>query len=127
MLRGPKVFPADYALFIALAEPQARRHVAQASKLPSGAIIVLATVAALHKIGEIAHPSKLHAARLMSASLLRKYLAILVKAQLVQRYTKRGRAQLRLTAEGMSTAADYQRHLLGGARQYAKEQTISFS
>jgi predicted transcriptional regulator len=124
MLRGPKVFQADYALFIALSEPQARRRVSLAYNLPSGAIIVLITVAALHEIGECIRPKQVYAARLMSPSLLRKYMAGLVGSNLVQRYTKWGRARLRLTAEGMTVCADYRRYLLVGARQYLKEQAI---
>ena len=63
-------------------------------------------------------------ARLMAPSLLRKYLARLVKAGLVERYTHRGRARLRLTLAGMGVAALYQRHLLSGARQYERKQSI---
>jgi DNA-binding MarR family transcriptional regulator len=125
MLRGPKVFPTGYALFIALSEPQARRRTAKVHSIPSGAVIVLVTVSAVHELGEIIHPSQLYAARLMSPSLLRRYLAVLVKAGLVQRYTTRGRARLRLTVEGMVVCNEYKRHLLGGAREYLREQAIT--
>lgn len=125
MLRGPKVFCADYALFIALSEPQARRRVSKAHKLPSGAIIVLVTVAALYELGGTIYPKQLYEARLMSPSLLREYMAVLVKAKLVERYTYRGQARLHLTLEGLGVISQYQRHLLGGARQYEREQAIS--
>lgn len=125
MLHGPKLFPADYSLFIALSEPQARRRVSKAHKLPSGAIIVLITVAALQELKLGVFPRSLYAAQLMSPSLLRKYLAELVKAQLVERYTVRGHAHLRLTLSGVGVRHEYQRHLLGGARQYAREQAIN--
>ena len=125
MLRGPKVFPAGYSLFIALSEPQARRRISQAHKLPSGAVIVLVTVAALHELGAGIFPRNLYEAQLMSPSLLRKYLAELVKAKLVERYAYRGHARLRLTLDGLMVSGQYQRHLLGGARQFEREQAIS--
>lgn len=124
MVAGPKLFPADYALFIALSERQARRRVSKRHQLPSGAVIVLATVAALHKLGGIIYPRQLYSARLMSASLLRKYLAELVKAKLVERYAHRGHARLHLTLTGSLVSSEYQRHLLGGARQYERVQKI---
>ena len=124
MLRGPKLYPAGWALFIALSERQARRRVSQRYKLPSGAVIVLATVAALYELGGIITPKHLHEARLMSPSLLRKYLARLVRTGLVERYTHRGRARLRITLAGAVISMDYQRHLLGGARQYERKQSI---
>ena len=124
MLRGPKLYPTEWALFIAVSERQARRRVSKAHGLPSGAIIVLVTVAALHELRGIIAPKQLYGARLMSPSLLRKYLARLVKAGLVERYTYRGRARLRFTLAGMGVSMQYQRHLLGGARQYEKKQSI---
>lgn len=124
MLRGPKLYPPDWALFIALSERQARRRVSQRYKLPSGAVIVLATVAALYKLGGIITPGQLHAARLMSPSLLRKYLAELVKGKLVERYAQRGHARLRLTLNGATISAQYQAYLLSGARQYEQRQSI---
>jgi DNA-binding MarR family transcriptional regulator len=125
MLRGSKTFRADYALFIALSEPQARRRVSKAHKLPSGAVIVLVTVAALYELGGIIYPKQLYEARLMSPSLLRQYLAVLVKAKLVERYTYRSQARLHLTLEGLGVMGHYKRYLLGGARQYEREQAIS--
>ncbi len=124
MLRGPKLYPTGWALLIAVSERQARRRVSKAHGLPSGAVIVLVTVAALHELGGIIAPKQLHEARLMSPSLLRKYLARLVKAGLVERYTSRGRARLRLTLTVMGVTTLYQRHLLGGARQYERKQSI---
>ena len=85
---------------------------------------MLVTVAALHELRGIITPKQLYGAHLMSPSLLRKYLARLVKAGLVERYTHRGRARLRFTLTGMGVAALYQRHLLGGARQYERKQAI---
>ena len=124
MLRGPKLFPIDWSLFIAVSERQARRRVSKTHGLPSGAIIVLVTVAALTKLGGIVAPHQLHNARLMSASLLRKYLATLVRLKLVERYTYRGCARLRLTLTGLGVSGEYHRHLLNGAKQYEREQTI---
>ncbi len=124
MLRGRKLYPTEWALFIAVSERQARRRVSKAHGLPSGAVIVLVTVAALYELGGIITPKQLHEARLMSPSLLRKYLARLVKAGLVERYTHRGRARLRFTLAGMGVSMQYQRHLLGGARQYERHQSI---
>ena len=124
MLSGPKLYPAGWALFIAVSERQARRRVSKAHGLPSGAIIVLVTVAALYELRGIITPKQLYGARLMSPSLLRKYLARLVKAGLVERYTHRGRARLRFTLPGMGVSMQYQRHLLGGARQYERQQSI---
>ena len=124
MLSGPRLYPAEWALFIAVSERQARRRVSKAHGLPSGAITVLITVAALYELREIIRPKQLYGARLMSPSLLRKYLARLVKAGLVERYTHRGRARLRFTLAGMGVTALYQRHLLGGARQYERKQSI---
>ena len=124
MLSGPKLYPTGWALFIAVSERQARRRVSKANGLPSGAVIVLVTVAALHELGGIITPKQLYGARLMSPSLLRKYLARLVKAGLVERYTYRGRARLRFTLAGMGVSMQYQRHLLGGARQYERNQAI---
>ena len=124
MLRGPKLYPAGWALFIAVSERQARRQVSKAHGLPSGAVIVLVTVAALHELGGVITPKQIHAARLMSPSLLRKYLARLVKAGLVERYTNRGHARLRITLAGAGISMQYQRHLLGGARQYERKQSI---
>ncbi|ALW84168.1 hypothetical protein AUC43_03070 [Hymenobacter sedentarius] len=124
MLRGPKLYPAGWALFIAVSERQTRRRISEAYKLPSGAVIVLVTVAALHELGGIIYPRQLYAARLMSPSLLRKYLAELVKARLVERYAHRGHARLRLTLSGVGAVAQYQRQLLGGARQYERKQLI---
>lgn len=125
MLRGPKIYPADFSLFIVLSEPQARRRVSERYRLPSGAIIVLITVEALRKAGAAAATRALHNAKLMSPSLLRKYLATLVKARLVERYTCHRRARLRLTLDGAGVVGYYTRLLLGGARQYEREQTIS--
>jgi DNA-binding MarR family transcriptional regulator len=85
---------------------------------------VLVTVAALYELRGIIIPKQLYGACLMSPSLLRKYLARLVKAGLVGRYTHRGRARLRLTLPGLGVVALYQRHLLGGARQYERKQSI---
>ncbi|ALW84165.1 hypothetical protein AUC43_03055 [Hymenobacter sedentarius] len=124
MLRGPKLYPAGWALFIAVSERQARRRVSKANGLPSGAVIVLVTVAALHELGGIIYPGQLYAARLMSPSLLRKYLVRLVATKLVERYAHRGHARLRLTLEGSVVSSQYRRYLLSGARQYDREQAI---
>ena len=124
MLRGPKLYPTGWALFIAVSERQARRRVSQRYKLPSGAVIVLATVAALYELGGIIYPGQLYKARLMSPSLLRKYLAELVKGKMVERYVQRGHARLRLTLSGATISAQYQANLLSGARQFEKKQSI---
>jgi len=125
MLRGPKVYPVDFSLFIALSEPQARRRVSKRYHLPSGAIIVLITVEALRLVGGIVATRSLHNAKLMSPSLLRKYLALLIAARLVERYTCHRRHRLRMTLAGMGVVGEYSRWLLGGARQYVREQAIS--
>jgi Domain of unknown function (DUF6371) len=68
---------------------------------------VLVTVAALYELRGIIIPKQLYGARLMSPSLLRKYLARLVKARLVERHTYRGRARLRLALAGLGVSMQY--------------------
>jgi predicted transcriptional regulator len=125
MQHDQPAFPTDYALFIVVAEATARRRLSVAYRLRSGAVPVLAAIGAVFSQGNAIRPANLHAAGLMSASLLRDYVRELCQAGLLERYTRRGTRYLRLTPAGANCLAIYQRHLRGATRQYFEHTRIS--
>ncbi len=125
MLHEQPDFPTDYALFIVVAEATARRRLSATYKLRSGAVPVLVAVGALHSQSHAIRPADLHAAGLMSASLLRAYVRDLAQAGLLERYTRRGRRYLRLTPAGSGCLAAYSRYLRGATREYFEHTRIS--
>lgn len=124
MLREQPAFPAEYALFIVVAEATARRRLSATYRLRSGAVPVLVAVGALASRSIAVRPANLHAAGLMSASLLRSYVRELCQAHLLERFTRRG-TRLRLTLNGAMCLDAYERHLRGATRQYFAEARIS--
>lgn len=124
MLIEQPAFPTEYALFIIVAEATARRRISATYRLRSGAVPVLVAVSALASQGFDVRPANLHAAGLMSASLLRAYVRELCQARLLERFTRRG-TRLRLTANGAMCLSAYERHLRGATRQYFEEARIS--
>ena len=118
-------FPTDYALFIVVAEVTARRRLSAFYKLRSGAVPILAAVGAIHAQGLPIRPANLHAAGLMSASLLRTYVRELCQAGLLERLTYRSRRYLRLTVAGLGCLGYYQRHLRDATRRYFTQTRIT--
>ncbi|AMJ67195.1 hypothetical protein [Hymenobacter sp. PAMC 26628] len=108
-----------------VAEVTARRRCAARYGLRSGALPVLAAVGALAARNTAAiQPAHLHAAGLMSASLLRSYVRELCMAGLVERYTRGGTRYLCLAAPGVRCLAWYQRALRSGAQAYFSNTRI---
>ena len=113
-----KTFPqaSDYALLVCAAEPNARKSVALANQLPTGAIPVLAAVASIEKQGENPRSGAIYAINIGTPTLIRGYLADLVRLKLVERYRIGRSRKLRLTLDGLRVIGQYQRQLRAGIR-----------
>lgn len=108
--------PTDSALLTLIAEPHARQVVAAKNELPSGAIPVLLAV----KMSSWGHPSSIYRAKIAAQTLVRSYLAQLVKAQLVERSSNGRSRHLRVTLKGLGVIGQYERELRAGRQRFAQ-------
>jgi predicted MarR family transcription regulator len=111
--------PAFYQLLTVVAEPNARRKVSKANGLPSGAIPVLASIAFRAFDCETRSSQDIYGANMGAKTLIRGYIAMLVKAGLVSRNRyHRDAVTLQLTTEGDRVIAQYERELRDGCRSF---------
>jgi hypothetical protein len=110
--------PIDLALLTIATEPKARRIVAKAYGLPTGAMPVLAALGFRDSQGESTRPREVYGAELGSETLIRHYIAVLIKARLVERFTIYRTRFLRLTSQGITVVGRYEREL--------REATVAF-
>jgi hypothetical protein len=106
--------PADFHLLTVVAEPLARKTIAKAYSIPSGAIPVLAAIGFRANNGDSTRPCEVYGAKLGAETLIRSYVAKLVKARLVERLTTGRIRLLRLTMEGRAAVGRYERALREG-------------
>ena len=111
--------PFDYQLLTIAVEPNARKKVAKANSILSGTIPVLASVAFRAFPTDNRTAQEVYAANMGAKTLVRRYLALLVRAGLVvrNRYYK-GLATLSLTPEGHQVVGQYERALRDGCRSF---------
>ncbi|GAB3721125.1 hypothetical protein GCM10027594_01380 [Hymenobacter agri] len=101
----------EYHGLVAICEPAVRKTTAAKYKLPSGALLVLISVAAMSNLGRSHLISDVYSLNIARQNLVRSYLAVLSKAGLVHRYTSLRCRRVRLTLEGMGVAGHYHRDL----------------
>lgn len=107
--------PSSYQMATIVAEPYARKKVAKANGLPSGAIPVLASIAFEANSVDIRTPQQVYEAKMGATSLIRSYIATLVRAGFVKRhYSRRDHVTLQLTGSGLLVIGQYQRELREG-------------
>jgi hypothetical protein len=112
--------PSDLYLLTVIAEPKARRAVAKAYNLPSGVLPVLAAIGFRGNQNESTCPDEIYGAKLGAETLIRYYLNILVKAQLVERYRTGQVRRLRLTPVGAAAVRQYEREMRDGAVAFGR-------
>jgi predicted transcriptional regulator len=116
--------PLDLSLLSVVAEPRARKIVSEAYGLKSGAVPVLAALAFKASQGKNTRPREVYEAKLGSETLIRQYIATLVKARLVERFTAYRTKFLRLTSEGNAAVGQYERELREGCVEFGQVRPI---
>ena len=111
---------ADKSLAISLAEPKARRKVAKAAGIPSGAIPVLAGLVYRYRIKQNCRPRTLYGAGIASEQLVRAYVRRLIQLELVCLERWHGRRFLHPTLKGLAVATDYARELRAGSQAFTQ-------
>jgi hypothetical protein len=116
--------PTELYLLSAVAEPKARRIVAEANAIPSGTIPVLAAIGFGYDEWGGLRAREIYEAKLGTETLIRQYIAVLVKAQLVERYTRYRITRLRLTVEGLQAVKLYERELQQGVIAFGQVRPV---
>jgi hypothetical protein len=111
--------PFHLQLLTIVAEPKARKTVANAYSIPSGVLPVLAAIGFWSGQGEFTHPRELYGAEMGAATLIRRYVALLVRASMVERSTAH-RRMLRATPRGHEALGKYERELREGVAAFAQ-------
>jgi predicted transcriptional regulator len=115
------VTPFNFQLLTIVAEPKARKTVAKEIGLPSGVIPVLAAVGFWEESCSSTHLFALYAAEMGAKTLIRHYIAQLVKAKLLKREGTNAR-RLRLTIEGRQVLDQYERAMREGVYSYGHQR-----
>ena len=120
MAADRKISDADKSLAISLAEPKARRKVAKAAGIPSGAVPVLAGLVYRCRIKQNCRPRTLYDAGIASESLVRRYLRRLIQLELVYLERRYGSRFLHPTLKGMAVATEYARQMRAGSQAFTQ-------
>lgn len=115
-----KISEVDKSLAISLAEPKARRKVAKAAGIPSGALPVLAGLVYRYRIKQSCRPRTLYGAEIASESLVRGYLRRLIQLGLVYLTRRQGSRFLHPTLKGLVVATDYAREMRTGCQAFTQ-------
>jgi hypothetical protein len=116
----PAMSPSDFQLLTVVAEPKARKAVAKAYSIPSGAVPVLAAIGFWWVQNESTTPSEVYGAEMGSETLIRYYLGELKKAGLVERYTTGRVRRVRPTSTGAAAVYRYQREMREGIAAFGQ-------
>lgn len=111
--------PFHFQLLTIVAEPKARKAVASAYGIPSGVLPVLAAIGFRSGQGDFTHPRELYEANMGAATLIRRYVALLVRANMVERTTT-GRRMLRPTLKGHEALGKYEREMREGVLAFGQ-------
>jgi hypothetical protein len=106
----------DNSLLLIASEAHARRSVAKAASINSGALPILALLYFRYSQGQKTRPLTLYAAEIANKPLVRAYVRELAAAKMVQVETHRGRRWLAVTLAGCALASKYYRSCREGCR-----------